>query len=321
MKFSACGALACALLASTSGFSADNYPNRPVRMIVAFPPGGGADILGRQIGQKLSETWNQQVVIDNRPGGAANIGAELAAKSPPDGYTIFEFTLAHSVNPSLFPKLGYDPLKDFDPVLFMATVPNVLAVHPSVPAQTTMQFIDYVKQRPGQVNYASTGNGGPQHLAMELFKTLAGVQLTHVPYKGAAPALTDLLGGQVQCMFGNMLSTLPHVRGNKLRGLAVSTAARSQALPNVPTVAESGVPGFESGSWYGLVVPVKTPPAIIAHLNKEVNRIINLPDVREKLAADGTQFTGGTSQEFGNYLKSEIAKWAKVVKFAQMKVD
>jgi tripartite-type tricarboxylate transporter receptor subunit TctC len=321
MKRLACGAFVCAVLASASALSADIYPNRPVRFIVAYPPGGGADILARSIGQKMGETWNQQVVVDNRPGGGANIGAELAARSAPDGYTLFEITLTHSVNASLYPKLAYDVVKDFEPVVFLATVPNILAVHPSLPAQTTTQFIEYARSRPGQLNYASSGSGGPQHLSMELFKTLAGVQITHVPYKGAAPALTDLLGGQVQCMFGNMLSTLPHVRSGKLRALSISSANRSQAMSAVPTVAESGLPGFESGSWFGIGVPAKTPRTVIEALNREVNRILKLPDVRERLTADGTEITGGTPQEFGSYLKSEIAKWGKVVKFAQMRVD
>lgn len=301
--------------------NAQSYPTRPIRFIVAYPAGGGADLIARSVGQKLGEAWGEQVVIDNRPGGGANIGAELAARAAPDGYTLFEPTLTHSVNATLYAKLGYDPVRDFAPVVLMATVPNILVVHPSLPVHSTRELIDYAKTRPGQLDYASTGSGGPQHLGMELFKTMSGVQITHIPYKGAAPALTDLLGGQVHCTFGNMLSTLPHIRPGKLRPLAVSSAKRSRATPEIPTIAESGLPGFESGSWFGMAVPARTPRPIIDKLNAEVNRILALPELRERLAGDGAELVGGTPAEFGAYFRTEIEKWARVIKFTGMRVE
>ena len=300
---------------------AQSYPARPIRFIVAYPAGGGADLVARAVGQKLGEAWGQQVVIDNRPGGGANIGAELAARAAPDGYTLFELTQTHSVNATLYPKLGYDPLRDFAAVILMATIPSILVVHPAVPVHSTRELIDYARARPGALNYASTGSGGPQHLGAELFKTMSGVQITHIPYKGAAPALTDLLGGQVQCMFGNMLSTLPHIRTSRLRALAVSSARRSRVSPETPTVAESGLPGFESGSWFGIHVPVQTPRALIDKLNAEMNRILALPEMRERFGTDGAELVGGTPAEFDAFLRREIEKWAKVIKLTGMRVE
>jgi tripartite-type tricarboxylate transporter receptor subunit TctC len=314
--------LAAAFLAGTAGpAAAQVYPTRPIRFIVAYPPGGGADTIARLVGQKLAEAWGQQAIVDNRPGGGANIGAELAAHAAPDGYTLFETTLTHTVNASLYSKLGYDVRRDFAHVILLSSVPGILTVHPSVPVRTTREFIDYAKARPGQLNYASTGSGGPQHLGMELFKALAGVDLTHVPYKGAAPALIDLLSGQVHSMFGNMISTLPHLRSGRLRALAVSSAKRSQAAPELPTVAESGVRGFESGSWFGISAPAETPRAIVSKINAEVNRILALPELRSRLGAEGAEMIGGTPEAFDAYLRAEIDKWAKVVKFAKMRVE
>lgn len=314
-----------ATLALATGASdstlAQPYPNRPIRIVVAYPPGGGADVLARALGQKLTETWGQQVVIDNRPGGGANIGAELAARATPDGYTLFEATLTHAVNASLYAKLHYDLLKDFAPIILLSSVPGVLVVHPSLPVHSTRELIDYAKARPGKLNYASTGSGGPQHLGMELFKTLSGADLTHVPYKGAAPALTDLIGGQVHSMLGNMISTLPHMRSGKLRALAVTSAKRSQAAAELPTIAESGVAGFESGSWFGLVAPAGTPHPILQTINAEANRVLASAELRKRLGADGAELIGGTAQAFGDYLRSEIDKWAKVVRFAKMRVE
>ena len=301
--------------------AADAYPARPLRFIVPFPPGGGADTLARTVGLKLGEAWGQQVIIDNRPGGATNIAAELAAHALPDGYTLLETVLAHAVNASLYSKLGYDTLRDFSPVVLMATIPNILVVHPSLPVKSTRELIDYARARPRELNYASTGNGGPQHLGMELFKTLAGVQFTHVPYKGAAPAHTDLISGQVQVMFANMLSSLPHIRAGRLRALAISSARRSPVVTELPTVAESGAAGFESGSWFGISVPSKTPRAIVDKLNAEVNRILKIQELRERLGAEGAEFIGGTPEAYGAFLRAEMTKWAKVVKFAQVKPD
>ncbi len=300
---------------------AEVYPVRPIRFIVPFPPGGGADTLARTLGQKIGEAWGQQVVIDNRPGGATNIAAEVAAHAAPDGYTLLETVLAHAVNASLYPKLGYDLQRDFSPVLLMASIPNILVVHPSVPAKSTRELINYARTRPGQLNYASTGNGGPQHLGMELFKTLTGVQLTHVPYKGAAPAHADLASGQTQVMFANMLSSLPLIRGGRLRALAISSAKRSPVLADLPTVSESGAAGFESGSWFGMSVPAKTPRDIIGKLNGESNRVLKNQELRERLAAEGAEFAGGTPEAYGAFLRDEITKWAKAVKFARVKAE
>jgi tripartite-type tricarboxylate transporter receptor subunit TctC len=318
----ACIAIALAVSAGyTAPAAAQNYPSRPIRLVVTYPPSGGADVIARAIAQRLGDAWGQQVVIDNRPGGGANIGAELVARATPDGHTLLIVALAHSVNVSLYSKLAYDPLKDFVPVIFLATVPNILVVHPAVPARTTRELLDLARAKPGQMNYASTGSGGPQHLGMELFKTLSGVQFTHIPYKGAAPALTDIISGQIQTMFGNMISTLPHVRSGRLRALAVSTGKRASILPETPTVAESGVAGFESGSWFGVAGPAGMPRPIVDRINLETNRILGLPDLRERLATEGAELGGGTPESFGSYLRAEVAKWAKVVRFAQMRVD
>ncbi|MGZ5093288.1 MAG: tripartite tricarboxylate transporter substrate binding protein [Burkholderiales bacterium] len=315
-------ALAAACLGGVAGEgAAQTYPTRPVRFIVAYPPGGGADTMARVVAQKLAESWGQQVVIDNRPGGNTNIAADLAAHAAPDGYTLLELALTHTVNASLYSKLPYEVRRDFAHAVLLASVPGILTVHPSIPAKTTREFIDIAKAKPGQLNYASTGSGGPQHLGMELFKTLTGVDITHIPYKGAAPALSDVLSGQVHSIFGNMISTLPHTRAGRLRGLAVSSAKRSQAAPELPTVAESGVPGFESGSWWGISLPAGTPRPIVAKINADVNRIIASPELRTRLAGEGTEMLGGTPEEFAAYVRSEIEKWAKVVKFAKMRVE
>lgn len=314
--------MAAAFLAGAVGPAvAQAYPARPIRLIVAYPPGGGADTMARVVGQKLAEAWGQQVVVDNRPGGGANIGAELAAHAAPDGHTLFLVAVAHSVNASLYPRLGYDVRRDFAHVILLSSVPGILVVHPSVPVRTTRELIDHAKAKPGQLNYASTGSGGPQHLGMELFKTLAGVDIAHIPYKGAAPALTDLLSGQVHSMLGNMISTLPHTRSGRLRALAVTSTKRSQAAPELPTIAESGVRGFESGSWFGIAAPAQTPRPIIAKINAEVNRTLALPELRSRLGAEGAELIGGTPEAFAAFLRAEIDKWAKVVKFAKMRVE
>jgi tripartite-type tricarboxylate transporter receptor subunit TctC len=314
-------AITACLGACTSDASAQAYPTRPVRFIVAYPPAGGADTVARLVVQKLAESWSQQVVIDNRPGGNTNIAADLVAHAAPDGYTLLQLALAHAVNTTLYSKLPYDVRRDFAHVILLASVPGILTVHPSIPAKTTREFIEIAKAKPGQLNYASTGSGGPQHLGMELFKTLTGVEITHIPYKGAAPALSDVLSGQVHSIFGNMISTLPHTRAGRLRGLAVSSAKRSQAVPELPTIAESGVPGFESGSWWGISVPAGTPRPVVMKLNSEVNRIVAMPELRTRLAGEGAELLGGTPDEFAAYVRSEIDKWAKVVKFAKMRVE
>jgi tripartite-type tricarboxylate transporter receptor subunit TctC len=261
-------------------------------------------------------------VIDNRPGAAGNIGSDLVAKSAPDGYTLLMCTVStHAINPNLYAKLPYDHLKDFVPVVLVASVPNVLEVTPALPVNSVADLIRLAKEKPGQINFASSGSGTSIHLSGELFKTQAGVDMTHVPYKGSAPALTDLIGGQVQVMFDNLPSSLPQIKAGKLRAIAVTSAQRAPALPDIPTIAESGLPGFEATSWFGIVAPTGTPPAIIARINADVNQWLQSPEAREKLLAQGALAAGGTPEQFAAYIRAETEKWAKVVKASGAKVD
>ena len=301
---------------------AQAWPTKPVRMIIPFPPGGTTDILARVAAQKLSEALGQQVVPDNRAGAAGNIGTELVAKAPPDGYTLVTApgsTL--TIHPSLYAKLGFDPLKDFAPITILAAVPNLLVVHPSLPARNVKELIALAKAKPGQLNYASTGAGQSTHLSMELFKTMAGVKITHVPYKGSAPAVTDLLGGHVSLMFDNMPSALPHVKAGKLRALAVSSLKRSPSALETPTVAESGLPGFEVSVWFGVLAPAATPKPILERLNQVLVKALQAPDVRERLASQGAEPVGNTPEQFTQQMKRDLAKWAKVVKDADIRLD
>ena len=315
--------LACvAALGATGAATAQSYPAKAIRFVVPFPPGGPADILSRTIGQHLGTSWNQQVVIDNRAGAGGNIGAEIVAKSPPDGYTIFMgYVGTHAINASLYRELPFDPFKDFEPVGLVAMVTIVLVVHPSVPVKSVKELIALAKARPGQLNFGSPGNGTPQHLAGELFNTMANVKMIHVPYKGAVPALNDLLGGRLSMIFSSMPPALPHVQTGKLRALGVTSAARSPAAPDVPTIAQSGLPGYEVINWYGVLVPAKTSPEIVGKLNAEINRIMNLPDVRERLAAQGAEIYTSTPSEFAAHIRKETEKWAKVVKFSGAHID
>src|SRR4029453_1006317 len=258
-------------------------PPKPVRVVVPFPAGGTTDILARAAAQKLSETWGQQAIVDNRPGAGGNIGAELVAKSAPDGYTLLMGTVGtHAINASLYPKMPYDHVKDFAPVILVAGVPNVLVVHPSLPVNSVQELIAYAKANPGKLNFASSGNGTSIHLSGELFKVMTGVQMTHVPYKGSAPALQDLIGGQVQLMFDNLPPSPPQIKAGKLRALGVTSAARAPALPDLPTIAESGLPGFEASSWFGVLVPAGTPPSIVTKLNAEIAKWLPAPHAGEK---------------------------------------
>jgi tripartite-type tricarboxylate transporter receptor subunit TctC len=317
-----CAALAAVLALIAAGPAAQNYPTKPVRLVVPFPPGGTTDILAREVGQRLSASLGQTVVIDNRPGAGGNIGAELVAKSAPDGYTLLMCTVStHAINPNLYAKLPYDHVADFAPVILVASVPNVLEVTPSLPVNSVADLIKLAKEKPGQINFASSGSGTSIHLSGELFKTMAGVDMTHVPYKGSAPALTDLIGGQVQVMFDNLPSSLPQIKAGKLRAIAVTSAQRAPALPNVPTIAESGLPGFEATSWFGVVAPAGTPPAIVARLNADLNQWLQTPEAREKLLAQGAAAAGGSPEQFAAYIRAETEKWAKVVKASGAKVD
>jgi len=311
-----------AILAPHAAAAADAYPAKPVRFVVAFPPGGGTDIIARSIAQKLAERIAQQVVVDNRPGAGGNIGTDMVAKSAPDGYTLLMGSAGPlAINASLFGKMPFDPIKDLAPVTLAASTPNVLVVHPALRAATLKELIALAKARPGEINFASSGHGTPAHLAGELFNLMAGVEMVHVPYKGAAPALADLLGGQVQIMFSTMPPALPHVRDGKLRALAVTSAKRSPAAPELPTVDETALPGFEANTWHGVVVPAGTPGAIVARLNREIVAILHLPDVVERFSSQGAEALGSTPEEFAAYIKSETLKWAKVVRDSGAKAE
>lgn len=307
---------------ATATSRAQTYPTRAITLIVPFPAGGTTDILGRFVGQALSAAWNQPVVIENRGGAGGNIGAAAVAKAAPDGYTLLVGTVGtHAINASLYARMPYDTLKDFAPVTQIASVPNMLVVTPSLPVGSVTDLIAYAKANPGKLNMASSGNGTSIHLSGELFKVMTGVDMVHVPYKGSAPALNDLMGGQVQLMFDNMPSALPQVKGGTLKALAVTTATRSPAMPDLPTVAEAGVPGFEASSWFGIFAPAGTPREIVAKLQTEIARILKSPEMTERLAQQGAVAVGNTPDAFGAYVQSELIKWAGVVKASGARVD
>ena len=311
-----------AILAPQACAAADAYPAKPIRFVVAFPPGGGTDIIARSIAQKLSDRLAQQVVVDNRPGAGGNIGTDIVAKSAPDGYTMLMGSAGPlAINASLFASMPFDPVRDLAPVTLAASTPNVLVVHASLKAATVNELIALAKARPGEINFASSGHGTPAHLAGELFNSMAGVKLVHVPYKGAAPALADLLGGQVQLMFSTMPPALPHVKDGKLRALAVTSLKRSRAMPELPTVDEVALPGFEANTWHGVVVPAGTPAAVVVRLNREIVAILHMPEVVERLSGQGAEALGSTPEEFAAYIKSETLKWAKVVRDSGAKAE
>ncbi len=309
------------LLAGLSGVAvAQTYPARPIRIVVPFPPGGIADLFSRLIGQRFSETWGQQTVIDNRTGAGGNIAAELVAKSPPDGYTLVMGSIGtHAVNVSLFRKIPFHPVRDFAPVALVIEADGLLVVHPSVPVKTTKELIALARSRPGQLLYASAGNGTAGHLAGELFKTMAKVNMVHVPYKGNAPAITDLLAGQTSLLFATMPTVLPHVQVNRLRAIASTGVQRS--LPEVPTVAEAALPGFEVTNWIGMFAPAGTPRDVVAKLNGEIIRLTQSPEIQARLVKEGAKSTPKTPEEFGAYVRSEIDKWAKVIQASGVRVD
>jgi tripartite-type tricarboxylate transporter receptor subunit TctC len=303
------------LAAWYGGALAQEWPAKPIRFIAPNLPGGPTDILARLIGQKLAETLGQPVVIENRAGAAGNIGTEAAAKAPPDGYTLVTGNNAtFGANVSLYKRLGFDPVKDFTPIVLAATQPNILVVHPSLPVTTVKELIALAKARPGQLNYSGSGMGAAAHLAAELFKSMTATNIVHIPYKSAAPALTDLMAGETQLMFATSLSVMQHIKANRVRALGVTTAKRSRFLPELPTIAEAGVPGFEASTWHGVLVPAGPPSNIVERLNTEINRILQLAEVRERLAAMGAEVVGGSAKEFADHIAREIPKWAKVVK-------
>ena len=311
-----------ALIATAGGALAQGYPAKPVRMIVPFPAGGATDIVARLIAQKLTESWRVQVLVDNRGGAGGTIGSDLAAKSPPDGYTILMATSStHAIAPSLYTKLAYDPVRDFAPVTLVASATILLAVHPSLPTRNVKDLIALAKREPDALSFASSGNGGISHLIGEHFKSVAGIRMLHVPYKGDTPALIDLVSGQVQLMFGTAVSFLPYVKSGRLNALAVTNPKRSPIVPNVPTVAESGLPGFEALQWFGIFAPAGTPKDVVAKLNADIVKAARLPEVRERMTTLGADVVGNTPAEFAAFQKADTAKWAKVVKASGAKID
>jgi tripartite-type tricarboxylate transporter receptor subunit TctC len=314
-------AAGAAALPAVSRFSwAQAYPSRPVRWIVGFPPAGGADIVARLIGQSLSERLGQQFIIENRPGAAGNIATEAVVRAAADGYTLLMITVPNVVNAALYDKANYDFISDIAPVASIDRVPNVMAINPSVPAKTVAEFIAYAKANPGKINMASGGNGTSQHIAGELFKMMTGISMQHVPYRGAGPALTDLLAGQVQVMFDTVSGSVEHIKAGRLRALAVTTATRAQALPDVPTVADV-VPGYEASTFHGVGAPRNTPPDIVNKLNREINAVLAEPGMQARLAELGAAVLPGSPADFGEFIAEETEKWAKVIKFAGMKAE
>jgi tripartite-type tricarboxylate transporter receptor subunit TctC len=317
--------LVFALLSGTTLHSlalAQGYPSKPIRIVVPFPPGGATDIIARAVGADLTRQWGQAVPIENRAGAGGNLGADAVAKSAPDGYTLVMATVGtHAINMSLYSKMPYDTVKDFAPVSLVAAVPNILVVHPSVPAKSVKELIDLARAKPGEINFASSGNGTSIHLSGELFKTMTGVQMTHIPFNGSGPAMASLLGGQTTVMFDNMPSALPHVRAGKLRALAVTTITRAPATPELPTIAESGLAGFDASSWFGILGPAGTPREIVTKLSAAIAGGLKNPEMRDRLSSQGAAPVGSTPEEFAAHIQSEIVKWAKVVKASGAKLD
>jgi len=300
---------------------AQGYPVKPVRFIINFPPGGPTDIVGRMAADTLARSWGVQVVADNRGGAGGNIGAEMCARSAPDGYTLCMFTVAQSISPSIYSKLAYDPVKDFAHVTLLATLPSLLMVHPSVPAKNVQELVKLAKAKPGALSYASTGNGTSPHMLMEMFKMLAGINLVHIPYKGAAPAMIDQISGQVEAGFSTAIAALPYVQQGKVRALAVSTRERFPPLPDLPTMEQAGVKGFEGSSWNAVVMPAGTPREIVTKINQELAKLMRLPETKERMTAMGGIAIGSSPEEFVAYLKADIARWAKVAQAAKVKLD
>ena len=300
---------------------AQGYPTKPVRLIVPFAAGSTTDTLARLLGQRLGERWNNQVVVDNRPGAGGNIGAEIAARANPDGYTLLITPASHAINPSLYSKLSYDPVKDFAAVTLVAQAPLIIVINPQVPAASLQELLALARSKPRQLNYASGGSGSPSHLAVELLKSMAGVDMVHVPYKGGGPVITAVLANEVQLTAGGLIPTLPQVRAGRLKALAVTGARRSAVAPEVPPVAEAGVPGYDVSGWWGLFAPAATPQPIVASLQGEIARILSAQDVRERLLGEGIEPSGMEPDAFAAYLRHEVAKWAKAVKLSGARAD
>lgn len=317
------GLAAVALLAGALPAHAQStYPTRPVSLIVPFPAGGSTDLVARVVAEKMSALLGQQIVVDNRGGAGGNVGSAAAAKSEPDGYTMLMGTVAtHAINSALYKKMPYDPVKDFAPVSLLVVVPNVLVVNPDFPAKSVQELIALAKEKPGELSYASSGNGTPLHLSGELFKSMAGVDIVHVPYKGAGPALVDVMGGHVPIMFDNLPSSTEHIKAGKLRGLAVTTAERSPSMPELPTIAESGLPGYETYTWNALFVPAGTPPDVIAKLNEAAVAAVGDPEVKAKLETMGASVVGSTPEQLAKHVQAELDKWGPVVKASGAQID
>ena len=314
--------LLTAVATGTYAQGAASYPTKSIRIVVPFPAAGTTDILARAVGAEMSKAWGQSVTIENRPGAGGNLGSDVVAKAAPDGYTLLVGAVSpQAINVTLYRDLPYDVMRDFEHITLIAAVPNLLEVHPSVPVKTVKELIDYAKANPGKLNYASSGSGTSIHLSAELFKTLAGVDMLHIPYKGSAPAITDLLAGQVQVMFDNLPSSLAHVKAGKLRAIAVTTAKRSPALPEVPTIAEAGLPAYEASSWFGLHAPARTPKDIVNKIYGTVSKALQSKDMAERLSSQGAEAVGNTPEAFTEFVREEIQKWAKVVKASGARVD
>jgi tripartite-type tricarboxylate transporter receptor subunit TctC len=308
-------------VAVAAPLAAQPFPSRPIRIVVGFPAGGGADLAARAVGQRVAEKVGQPVVVENRPGASSNIAAELVARSSPDGYTLFAATINVATSPALFPKLAWDPLKDFAPISLISKVPIVLVVNPAVPARTVKEYVALAKRQAGATNFASSGSGSAGHLSGELFRETAGVNMVHVPYKGSPPALADVIGGHVDAMFDGLLTALPQIRAGKVRALAVSTAERAAALPEVPTMAESGLRGFDTATWTGLLAPRLTPVEVLNRLNAEVVKALGVAEVRDRLVAQGANVVPTTREAFDRFLRAEIERWRKVIEASGAKAD
>ena len=315
-----CGVLSCGAVGAHAQGAA-NYHNKSIRWLVGYTPGGVADMLARAVGAKFTEAWGHTVIVENRPGGATNIATELVVKSAPDGYTLLLGTVTNVINPALYPKMSFDFVKDFVHVTNMASTPGIMVVHPSVPAKNVKELVALAKARPGQLRHASTGIGSPHHLAGELFKYMSGVSMVHVPYKGATPAITDAVAGHIEIYFGAMVSTIPHVKSGRLRALAVTSARRSVAAKDVPTLQEQGLKDFETGSWFSVQVPAATPRDIVMKLHAETLRALNAPDIRNRMQPEGAEFIGNTPEQFVTYIRAEIDKWSRAVKLSGAKAD
>ena len=314
-----CAAL-CAAAASPLAW-ANDYPNKPVKLVVPYPPGGPTDIVARVVAQKLQEQMGQSFFIENRPGAVANIGAEAVARSPADGYTLVVATTAHAINPSLFAKLSYSITKDFAPISQLTSGPLVIVTNPATPANNVKELIALAKSKQGGLNYASSGNGQSTHLSAELFNAMGGVKMAHVPYKGSAPALTDVMGGQADLMFDTMLSSMPHVKAGKLKALAVTSSQRSPSAPGIPTVAESGLPGYEAIAWNGLLAPAGTPKEVVDRLSAELKKVLDNPEVAQRFEAQGFAAAWSTPTAYAGFLQAEVDKWGKVVKASGARID